>query len=395
MGALGTLWRAMQGRASIPNETRIEDYSVGNSGSYGSVMVKELLSIPAVWAAIREVSETIKGLPMEIQDAEGKPVETLLPAEDEVLRWFRKNIETEVIHLMVHGDGFQLIAMPNSIQAQLRILNPSYIRKVSLDDDGRKLYDTQQGILGEDEVLQVMGASYDGLRGMSPIVLFWQSWKFSLAVTKNAQVSFDRGHPISLLLQRGGGSGGIVDIEALRKQYVNAREGKSGTVAMPSVIEGVHTLPSNVDMQLLDALRQSPVLAAQIFRIPASRIGYMEDSTYNNRVQDAIRYADDTIDPIVERFQEAFNDRFYQDGERQLVIDTTKVYEQTFAEKAAVYQDLAGGRPLLDVEEAREGIGYEPNADLDQEPETPTDPIDAMIASAMLNGASGGNQNGA
>ena len=86
MGALGTLWRAMQGRASIPNETRIEDYSVGNSGSYGSVMVKELLSIPAVWAAIREVSETIKGLPMEIQDAEGKPVDRrLLPAEDEVL----------------------------------------------------------------------------------------------------------------------------------------------------------------------------------------------------------------------------------------------------------------------------------------------------------------------
>ena len=73
---------------------------------------------------------------------------------------------------MVHGDGFQLIAMPNGVQAQLRILNPSYIRKVSLDDDGRKLYDTQQGILGEDEVLQIMGASYDGLRGMSPIVLF-------------------------------------------------------------------------------------------------------------------------------------------------------------------------------------------------------------------------------
>ena len=73
----------VNGRASIPNETRIEDYSVGNSGSFGSVMVKELLSIPAVWAAIREVSETISLLPMEIQDAEGKPVETLLPAEDE------------------------------------------------------------------------------------------------------------------------------------------------------------------------------------------------------------------------------------------------------------------------------------------------------------------------
>ena len=53
-------------------------------------MVKELLSIPAVWAAIREVSETIKGLPMEIQDAEGKPVETLLPAEDEILRWLER-----------------------------------------------------------------------------------------------------------------------------------------------------------------------------------------------------------------------------------------------------------------------------------------------------------------
>ena len=394
MGALGTLWRALQGRASIPDQTRIEDYSVGNSGSFGSVMVKELLSIPAVWAAIREVSETISLLPMEIQDAEGKPVETLLPAEDEVLRMFGRNIETGTIHLMMHGDNFQLVAMPNGIQAQLRILNPSYIRKVSLDDDGRKLYDTQQGILGEDEVLQIMGASYDGLRGISPLVLFWQSWKFDLAVMKNAQVSFDRGHPISLLLQRGGGSGGIVDVEQLRKQYVNAREGKSGTVALPSVIEGVHTLPSNVDMQLLDALKQSPILAAQIFRIPASRIGYMDNSTYNNREQDAKRYADDTIKPIVRRFETAFNDRFFADGQRKLAIDTNGVYEQTFAEKAAVYQDLAGGRPLLDVEEAREGIGYEPNADLEQEEEQP-DPIDAMIASAMLNGANGGNQNGA
>ena len=76
--------------------------------------------------------------------------------------------------------------------------------------DGRKLYDTQQGILGEDEVLQIMGASYDGLRGIVPVgAVLAKSWKFDLAVMKNAQVSFDRGHPISLLLQRGGGSGGI------------------------------------------------------------------------------------------------------------------------------------------------------------------------------------------
>ena len=180
MGALGTIWRAMQGRASVPDQTRVEDWSVANSGSYGSVMVKELLSIPAVWAAIREVSETISLLPMEIQDAEGKPVESLMPAEDEVLRMFGRNIETGTIHLMMHGDNFQLVAMPNGIQAQLRILNPSYIRKVSLDVDGRKLYDTQQGILGEDEVLQIMGASYDGLRGISPLVLFWQSGSLTL-----------------------------------------------------------------------------------------------------------------------------------------------------------------------------------------------------------------------
>ena len=47
---------------------------------------------------------------------------------------FGRNIETGTIHLMMHGDNFQLVAMPNGIQAQLRILNPSYIRKVSLDD---------------------------------------------------------------------------------------------------------------------------------------------------------------------------------------------------------------------------------------------------------------------
>ena len=86
---------------------------------------------------------------------------------------------------------------------------------------------------------------------------------------KNAQTSFDRGYPITFARQRS--TGGNVDIEALRKVIKLAREG-DGIVGLPSNVEGVDTMPSNVDMQLLDALKQSP--GTRCADIPHTRIAY-------------------------------------------------------------------------------------------------------------------------
>ena len=153
-----------------------------------------VLGIPAVYACIRVLAESIASLPLityerlpngDKQRAAGFSLYSLLHDQPNPLMTSLELRELLMGHLCLRGNTFCLIERDSGEVVALWPLHPD---KVKVEVDGRQLIyvyqnDGQEKKYRMDDILHIRGLSSDGIMGYSPLALLRDSFGHAKAIS--------------------------------------------------------------------------------------------------------------------------------------------------------------------------------------------------------------------
>lgn len=164
--------------------------------------------------------------------------------------------------------------------------------------------------------------SLDGYMGISPIINHANSIGYALALSEYSAKSFLHGSALSGVLERPAGAPAIKD-ESVMQNIANAwtaKFGGSGNAGKVAVLqEGMTFKPlttSNVDSELINALRLSDSDIARIYKMPLPMVGSMEGATYNNVENLQIAFVVYALMPWLKRHEQAMQRDLLTPSER-------------------------------------------------------------------------------
>ena len=378
-----------RGSFRIVDSTVVEPVSFNTQDA--RVNYIDVLSIPAVWNAIMEISETIASLPIRMyrnyrngrkDQIERHPFLDLLERGNSIADGYTIR-NTQCIHLLLLGNSYSEIEY--SVLNDILGLYPTAPNKVVSvnvvrNESGRfqKVFEMAEPLadgraaLSEQEIFHIAAPSLAGVSGANPVDIFGRVFNLMIQTERYGAKFFKNGRPTGLLILPPEVDVDEKSVTDAKNSFMSANMGDNalGLAVMP---DGVKYQPvaNTPEEAQFNETRQALVLeVARIFRIPASRIGYESNSTYNNREQDAVRYVRDCISPIAKRIESAYQRRFFGVESRiTLEHDYEVLLEQQFADKVSSLVELfrAG---IYDQNETREDLGKEP---VQEEQEQPTE----------------------
>jgi HK97 family phage portal protein len=205
---------------------------LGLSGVYSATMTEEkALGLTAVYRAQALIAGTIAGLPLRVYEGTKEnrtPVDHWLstnpagPYDLSPFNW----VEMVLLHLLNHAESYLKTILTEAGEiVGLWPVHPLAVTRVTWDG-ADKAFDvalangaSERLITGE--MTQVLGMSMDGLRGMSPLALFRQSFQTSRAGEIAANRTFTSGSLISGLVTT---EEDVDEVEAKAiKQSLNAK----------------------------------------------------------------------------------------------------------------------------------------------------------------------------
>lgn len=160
------------------------------------------VTLAAVWRAVNIISGSIASLPLRsIEDKNGikQRTDSFLdrPRRFSSFEW----VELITVQLVLHGNAFlQHVYDGAGRIVDLWPVHPSCV-SVEFDANGKKLFtievDSKKIMLDESKMTHIMGTSFDGLRGVSPITIARKSLGTGLAGDTAAAKMFQNGAMIS------------------------------------------------------------------------------------------------------------------------------------------------------------------------------------------------------
>ena len=334
-------------------EERIESFKTGNiKDSIYELSVGEVMSIPSVAQAVTDIAETIASLELRIyrKDADGKKQYIDNHFLLELLE--RGNVHqsgydirrTQVLHLLVEGNSFSELATSEIEGGRLSIatIEPSRV-KVYINSDNQKRFVIEDGKDegGINRFFHIAGASYKGLRGWSPKDLHART--FSTAIELDRYV-----HDLSKYSRRPNiqakalnkATYGIVS-KFVKNTLIPALSSKGqAVVEVPPDIE-VETFGEPNDTKSLNQTRNEINVKeiARIFDTPSSRLGNTDSATYNNVLQDRIRFIRGTVAAKVRNIEVAYKRHFLMPDE-YIEHDIEPLLRGEFEDQAKIYTML-------------------------------------------------------
>lgn len=280
------------------------------------------MSISAVYACVRVISETIASLPLKVyersDDGSRKPV-TQHPVADLIRKpnpyqTTFEFFETVVALLNLRGNNFAgKTKSRDGIVTELLPLDPSAMT-LEVGRDGRLRYryapsDGSPRDYDADQIWHAKGLSTDGLLGLSPITLCREALGLAAAAEAHGSAFF-----------RDGARGpGIVKIPGRLKEDTYKRVSESLRAAMtgenrfklPVFEDGLEWVSigiSNEDSQFLETRQFQVEEIARIFRVPCVLIGHPDKTaTYASAEQFFLSFVTHCVRPWCERLEQSFN----------------------------------------------------------------------------------------
>lgn len=223
-------------------------------------------------------------------------------------------IEAQMLNLVSRGNAFSQI---------LRNKKGEIIGFYPLLSDNMQIVRSKSGELGyiyasakigkvflyRDEVLHIVGASLDGINGISPIAENANSLGLSIAMEEFGSKFFANGANAS-------GAFSIpnqLDDIAYERLKSDLRKNYAGLLnsGKPLLLEGGMkferiTIPNN-DSQFLESRKYQRSEIASIFKVPLHMINDLEKSSFNNMEQQSLDFVIHTLRPWVIRIEQALN----------------------------------------------------------------------------------------
>lgn len=341
------------------------------------------LALPAVYACIRVLAESVASLPLVLYERDGRsrqpaerhPLYALVrdQANDEQTAFVWR--ELVMSHLAGWGNHYSLIRT-NGFHRVMDLvpLHPMSIRPRW--SGGRRVYDYTPPsgpvvTLPADEVLHVQGISYDGLAGWSPIRLHREAIAWGLATQEFSSQFFGNGAQVRGVLTH---PGSVQDPDKLREQWEKAYggENRQKVAVLSQGMEYKQVSISPDDAQFVETRQLQVPEICRIFNVPPVLVQDFSRATWGNAEHADLAFVKHTLVPWLTRIESALNTQLLSEFERAKYFFKFKVQgllRGDNAGRAAFYQSgVING--WLTRNEVRELEDLDPIDGLD-EPLTP------------------------
>ncbi len=263
-------------------------------GSGQVVTPDQAMKVPTVYACVRVISGAVATMPLHLKRK--KPDGTREDADDlelsKILRrrpnhWqtpsmFRRMMQS---HLLLRGNAYALKAVS---RGRIQALYPMHPDRVTVDQlpdlslrytyshpNGRRLE------LEQREVFHLVGLTFDGFRGVTPITYARETLGLALAQDQHGASTFKNGARISHVLSHPSklGKEGLAFLQESLNNYRAGGESEGKSLILE---EGMKIEPlsmTSADAQWIESRKLSRSDIAMFFGVPPHMIGDTEKST--------------------------------------------------------------------------------------------------------------------
>lgn len=361
------------------------------------------LSITAVYACVKVLSETIGSLPCILyrrlpgggkERAVDHPFYTMLHDRPNAFQTAMEYFEMVTSHLALKGNSYSLILIGRG-RVDLIPLNPSYVNPVWTPDFRDIYYEFAEPgkpvrKFSREDILHIRGQSIDGLKGLSPVDLAALQLNEGYVLQEHSNSYFSNaGRPNGMFKLPG-----VLPepaSERLRKQ-LDERMSPSGS-GRPLLLEaGLDFTPivlNNDQAEFIENRKFSKADLASWWRMPPHKIGIMDNATFSNIEHQSLEFTTDCIRPPAKRIEQALMFSLFTEKEAKtytiefLFDDILRADIKTRTEA----QEKAAMNGFLNIDEIRamenrnplpDGLGqkhYRPLnlIEVGKEPEEPTE----------------------
>ncbi len=300
---------------------------------------RNALSIPAVFACVRAISEDVAKLPIHVyrQTETGKerlrnhPLARLVrDRPNPHMSWFDL-AATSTAHALTWGNGYVEIVRdgngrpselwplePDHVEVRRSTVNPEEIVYIYNDPETGK-----RRTIFEVDVLHVKGLGYDGLVGYSVIGWARKSLALTAAAEKFGSAFFGNSSLPKGVLEHPG----VLGEEAqknLRESWEKIHRGAGNYGRVAILEEGMKfnaiTIPPE-DAQFLETRQFQVPEVCRWFRMPPHKIADLTRATFSNIEHSSIEYVGDTLLPWLVRWEQEIRRKCFTGGEANLYVE--------------------------------------------------------------------------
>lgn len=312
----------------------------GGVASGQSVDELRAMQTSAVYACVRVLAETIASLPCYLYKREK---EMRVPAREHPLFEALHDMpnyemssftfrEVMMTSLLLYGNAYARIIKdkaghvkelwymkPQNMQVE-RDTTTKRIKYTYSDDKDNRTY-----VYKPEQVFHVVGLSYDGIKGLSPIDQAREAVGLALATEEYGARFFGNGARPGGVLEH---PGVVKDPEKLRESWNKVYQGTRNSNKVAVLEEGMryHEIGLSPEAsQFLETRKYQLNEICRIFRVPPHLVGDLERSTFSNIEHQSIEFVMYTIRPWLVRWEQAIYKSLLSEQERQLYFAKFKV----------------------------------------------------------------------
>lgn len=379
---------AVERRMSIADMDSILDMMVsGGSPSWTGKLVgpKNSMGIPAVYACVSILADDLAAMPM-ITYRWTDPGKSRDQARDHYL-WpllteevnsrmsafeFRQVMETWrnlwgncVAEIEMNGRGQVTALWPwRADRVQIRTENPADPRSpvwyvyIPMDASVKPI------AMPADRIFHVRNISLDGIIGLTPVEVHRQTLGLMMAQSESAARFYGNGMQIKGALEHPGKLTGQAElnIRESMKQYTGLQNAHR-LLILEEGMKYKEVGMKMADAQFIEGMRYNAGDVARIYKMPAHKIGLLDQATNNNIEQLSIDYIATTQFPITANWCGRIHCSLLSERDRKTIFvepDFTKMMMADHTARAAYYNAM---KWVLGADEIRQREGYNPLPD--------------------------------
>ena len=256
-------------------------------------------------------------------------------------------IESMMTNLLLWGNAYaQIIRNGGARAIELRIISPELVEPFKSDDDGLIYYKIKDSaILSSQEILHIVGFSFDGISGKSPIQACQQALGIGMASQTFGANFFGRGANLSGVLEH---PARLSDDAAnrLRESWNSRFSGIQNSHQTAILEEGVKFKPIGMplaDAQFIETRRFSVEEVARIYRVPNHLINDLTKSSFNNIEQQSLEFTKYSLTPYLVNWEQELNRKLLpsrEQGTHFFKFRTTELLRSDATSRADYYTKL-------------------------------------------------------
>lgn len=313
---------------SNPDSWLFPAFGASPTSSGVNINERTALQISAVFACVRVIAESIGSLPLHVyqrKDPRGRE-KALTRREYTLLHDAPNNRMTACVfrevmtaHVLLYGNAYALIELDGSAKTKaLWPLSPSSVR-VELAADRSLRYVVRDGVTNKDEsytyeeIVHIPGLSFDGVSGLSPVVLHREGIGLAQALESFGAEYFGNGIAVSGILQAKKNLS-LPAQERLKAQLTNEHTGRGRRHKFIVTEEDMDFKPTSVqanNAQFIESRKFQISEIARVFRVPAHLIGDLEKATFSNIEQQSLEFVEYTLRPWLVRWEQELNRKLF------------------------------------------------------------------------------------